>query len=347
MKTTLLTRVEDYGQVICGFCAEGIRKDADLSLALCAGTRFYRPPFLRITREEGKITALTEPFPYDTDFVFTADGCAVTRESADEVRCDVVDRFSDCRTKDLRYRLYRPEKTGPAPLIVFLHGGGECGTDNTKQLIGAFGAAHLAELFPDVCVMAPQTPVDERKKRDEADGARSYAEARMYGWTPEYMRRLGCEIRSLIEREMADPGRIYVTGAGRGGGGCFIALAENPDLFAAAVPVSPRITPEVTDACGKVWDRPIWITAPYVDEVPVRNKYLVEAFLQMKEKGGRDLHLTLYGPEELARYGIGTREGETLEEKLKENHRAWILTYHNEGGVLDWMLSRKREERSG
>ena len=46
----------------------------------------------------------------------------------------------------------------PRPLVLFLHGGGECGEDNLIQLTGTLGALRLAEKWPEMYVMAPQAP---------------------------------------------------------------------------------------------------------------------------------------------------------------------------------------------
>ena len=52
---------------------------------------------------------------------------------------------------------------------------------------------------------------------------------------------------------------------------------------------------------------------------------------------------TMYLPEELEKYGIGSTEGINDKELDAENHNSWILTLHNENGILDWMISHVKE----
>jgi hypothetical protein len=52
---------------------------------------------------------------------------------------------------------------------------------------------------------------------------------------------------------------------------------------------------------------------------------------------------TIYLPEELEEYGIGNTQGINDKELDAENHNSWILTLHNEKGILDWMISHVKE----
>ena len=82
----------------------------------------------------------------------------LSNEDVTRVRTAWADRFEAQVHGAVLLRLYRPTAAGPRPLILFLHGGGEAGDDNWAQLVGTFGAAHLARTYPDFFVMAPQAP---------------------------------------------------------------------------------------------------------------------------------------------------------------------------------------------
>jgi predicted peptidase len=122
------------------------------------------------------------------------------------------------------------------PLVIFLHGSGERGTDNEAQL--KWGAMHFADpqtmmIYP-AYVIAPQCPPDEQwaNFRRDKDGEMPVQSA------PTTPMRLVIElIREMKATLPIDSNRIYITGLSMGAFGTFDALARYPDLFAAAVPV--------------------------------------------------------------------------------------------------------------
>lgn len=260
------------------------------------------------------------------------------------VNMEWAEKFNAYDNGQIHYRLYEPEGSKPAPLVFYLHGGGESGDDNLKQITINVGPARIAELYPDTLVFAPQTPVDERKFGDEANGKPSFENMKMYGWTREFITKCVDVIKELIAAGKADPKRIYVTGAARGGGGALLAIGMYPELFAAAAPICPRIVPETLQLFRGMKNTKLWISIPYADESLFRLKYIVDTVLELKNAGNSNVHLTIYSPEELKKYNIGADETKPLTEILKENHHAWVLTYNNEYGILDWLMSQKKED---
>ena len=120
------------------------------------------------------------------------------------------------------YRLYSPESASaeqPLPLILFLHGSFERGTDNQKHV-----QAHIQPLI-DSCLgseypaflVAPQ----------------SYA-----FWDPIVLRQL---VEVLTQELPIDAQRIYVTGISVGGRGTWDAAFRGLDLFSAGIPLSARL----------------------------------------------------------------------------------------------------------
>lgn len=139
----------------------------------------------------------------------------------------------------VRYRLSSPEKIeeGKAyPVILFLHGLGERGTDNEAQL--KHGARAIVEtttrLGQPVFVIAPQCPPD--RWWSPVDG-------------PPYVRLTAADqpnpategVLALIEdfsqKNPADPKRLYVTGLSMGGFATWDILGRSPEKIAAAMPV--------------------------------------------------------------------------------------------------------------
>jgi predicted peptidase len=106
------------------------------------------------------------------------------------------------------------------PLIVFLHGDWQDGTDNESQLAGyGNGSLELVDRAIEgnipLVYIAPQT-------------TNSY-------WPPA---RVAAVIRDALARFPIDPRRIYLTGISDGGGGVWDALKTWPQCFAAGVPMS-------------------------------------------------------------------------------------------------------------
>lgn len=127
------------------------------------------------------------------------------------------------------------------PLILFLHGSGERGSDNEAQLNnGANGAMQLVGdtqlALQPVFMVAPQCPTD--------------------GWWS------GATLASaigLVDQIAADfhidPDRVYVTGLSMGGMGTWSAVTSQPGRFAAAVPMSGNGS---TASVASVASLPFW-----------------------------------------------------------------------------------------
>ena len=106
------------------------------------------------------------------------------------------------------------------PLIVFLHGDWQDGSDNASQLAGyGNGSLKLVDAaFQDnipLVYIAPQTTYPY--------------------WPPA---RVATVVRDALQRFPIDPRRIYLTGISDGGTGVWDALKTWPACFAAAVPMS-------------------------------------------------------------------------------------------------------------
>jgi predicted peptidase len=142
--------------------------------------------------------------------------------------------------KTLPYRLLRPDGVEAGkkyPLVLVLHGAGERGTDNAKQLIhvwekgtGPLGRPEFkaAKAF----ALLPQCP-DGRQWVNVPWGKGSYT-------SPEISEPLDLALKltdAAIKEHPIDPDRVYVMGLSMGGYGTFDAVQRRPELFAAAVPV--------------------------------------------------------------------------------------------------------------
>ena len=124
------------------------------------------------------------------------------------------------------------------PLIVFLHGDWQDGTDNESQLAGrGNGSYELVDAAREggipLVYVAPQTT-----------GAY---------WPPA---RVAAVVRDALQRWPVDPRRIYLTGISDGATGVWDALKAWPRCFAAGVPMSGMT--ELT-GLATIRDVPEWI----------------------------------------------------------------------------------------
>jgi predicted peptidase len=158
----------------------------------------------------------------------------------------------------LQYRLLFPDadRLRKYPLVIFLHGSGERGSDNDAQL--KWGVMNFATdqnmLAHPAIVIAPQCP-----ERQQWSNLMSDIERKK--WTlnaePSKSMHLLIDLIHQLETTMPiDTNRIYITGLSMGGYGTFDALERYPHLFAAAVPVCGAGD---TSRASSIAHIPMWI----------------------------------------------------------------------------------------
>ena len=162
------------------------------------------------------------------------------------------------QSKDtLRYRELLPknyDETAKYPLVLFLHGSGERGSDNRSQMThGAnmFTNPVNREKYPAI-VLFPQCPNGKFWSFDKIP----------VDWNFEDL--LNTEIatplrgvKELLDKYIAtgnvDVKRIYIIGLSMGGMGTFDMICRYPDIFAAAIPIcGGAYTEHLKETIGKV-----------------------------------------------------------------------------------------------
>ncbi len=174
-------------------------------------------------------------------------------------------------TVELDYLMYLPQKYADNqdkwPLVLFLHGGGETGTDLEKVKIhGPPKLIAAGKEFPCI-VVAPQT--------------------RRFGWDPTTLHAL---LDDVEKQYRVDTSRIYVTGMSMGGMGTWALAASKPERFAAIVPICGAGSP--TDA-KKLKDLPIRIYQGAKDRV-VRPETAEAMFKALTEAKATDVEMKIY-----------------------------------------------------
>ena len=145
----------------------------------------------------------------------------------------------------LLYRVLYPVNYDPGkkyPLMLVLHGAGERGNDNEKQLTHG-GKLFLADSnrskYPAI-ILFPQCPENSYWSSVKIDRSTQpltisfdYASSQI---TPPLRSALELT-KTFINEGKADKKRIYITGLSMGGMGTFEAVYREPKLFAAAAPI--------------------------------------------------------------------------------------------------------------
>ncbi|MBE0642270.1 MAG: prolyl oligopeptidase family serine peptidase [Bacteroidales bacterium] len=183
------------------------------------------------------------------------------------------------------YRLFVPETVDTArlPLVVFLHGSGERGSDNVRHLVNGvmnFVSPAVQAEFPSI-VLVPQCP--EGKRWVEADWkVRYFTRPERISPSLEQVIEL---IQYIIEKELVDTQRIYITGLSMGGIGTWDLIARFPSMFAAAVPVCGGGD---TTTANLLKDMPIWAFHGAKDDVilPQLSRSMVTALQRIGASPG-------------------------------------------------------------
>ena len=145
------------------------------------------------------------------------------------------------------YRLFRPTGLAAgqkAPLILFLHGIGDRGTDNIKQLEWMGGLVKNTRSGAYAAyVLAPQI-----------DTHSWFANPADKPETPAMELTIQA-LKQVIASEDVDTSRVYVTGTSMGGMGAWDIMYREPTLFAAGVPMSGGGD---TRTASTIKDIPVW-----------------------------------------------------------------------------------------
>ena len=227
--------------------------------------------------------------------------------------------------RDLQYRILFPENYDAGkkyPLVLFLHGAGERGGDNEKQLThGAklFLADSNRKKFPAI-VIFPQCPTDSswgslKVDRTKTPYSFSFDYTMPQTWAMQAVINM---VKQVATTEKVDKKRIYISGLSMGGFGTFEAVYQYPTLFAAALPICGGGDTAHYDK--RVKDIPYWVFHGDADAV-------------VNVENSRAM----------------VRKLEALKVKVKYteypgvNHNSWDNAFA-EPTYLNWMFAQKRKK---
>jgi poly(3-hydroxybutyrate) depolymerase len=206
------------------------------------------------------------------------------------------------------------------PLVIFLHGAGERGNNNTSQLgSNANGAmVFVAKANPNnqlnyPCIfLAPQCGGAELTEGD---------------WhMPAPAQQIGALVRGFIKNYRVDPDRVYVTGLSAGGNGAWLSIDLFPELFAASIPICGWIDDWGVDPFRRMVGQKvnIWAFCNDVDNTVGTDNTETPVVMHWAQKGR-----AMY-----TRYTF-------------TSHDAWSATYnHNNTKLVPWLMAQQRGQWS-
>ena len=229
-------------------------------------------------------------------------------------------------TIDLTYAHYSPAEDGGAhPLIVWLHGGGEGGTDATIPLAAnkatVFASEDVQAYFDGAYILVPQAPtrwMDTGLPTDRRMGIESIFTRAVQDLVENY----------VAENPAIDTNRIYLGGLSNGGYLTIRLILDNPDYYAAAIAVAePFVSDAASDAqLLKIVDLPIWFVTAATDQTVSADQYPLKLYNRLLQLGAPNTYMSFL-PRVLDESGLYMdEEGAPYE---YNGHWSWIYVYNN------------------
>ncbi len=194
----------------------------------------------------------------------------------------------------MSYAAYEPaSSSAKSPLIIWLHGGGEGGTDPTIPLLGNRAANYASEeiqtLFGGAYVLSPQCP---GAWMHNAEGVTQHGEGE-----DAYNQGLMALIKDYVKNHpKVDPKRIYVGGCSNGGYMALKLILLYPDYFAAGyISALAYQSQYITDTqIQSIKNVPIWFVHSKDDNTTKPDLTVVPVYNRLKTAGAKNLHFTYY-----------------------------------------------------
>ncbi len=250
-------------------------------------------------------------------------------------------KFTASDGQEYCYAEFVPEGNADT-LVIWLHGGGECGSDPQITILAnkvtALGSEEFQSCFNGgAYVLAPQAPAGHHwcngSEGEVIEGVETYGNG-----TSMFRDSLFELIDSYVRNNSAiNPEKILIGGCSAGGYMTMAQIFEHPDYFAAAFPISEAyystyVTDEMINA---VKDVPIWFTNAKNDSInpDLATNPLIERIVKA---GNTDVHHSEF---EDVHDTSGLYKNEDGSAYQYNGHWSWIYFDNNEcteGDLNEW-----------
>lgn len=269
--------------------------------------------------------------------------------------CPALDGFTFKKITDgnitLSCAYFEPRGAGRKPLVIWLHGAGEGGTDPTVPLMAnraaGFASAETQRIFGgNAYVLVPQTPrvwMTTGGVPYDISDTTERTKSSMYTGT----------VKRIIDMFIAghpdiDTDRIYIGGASNGGYMTVNMLLNYPGFFAAAFPVCEAYPDSwISDKqIAQLSKEHIWFTAAATDTVVPPESYMISTVKRLRAAGAGDIHESCFGKVVDTSGRYRNPDGSPYE---YQGHWSWIYMLNNECrddgvDILHWLAGRKKQQ---
>lgn len=256
----------------------------------------------------------------------------------------------------LSYVYYEPPaaKDSSHPLIIWLHGAGEGGSEPLITVIGNkvvnLLSPEIQRLFGGAYLLAPQSPT---YWMDDGGGEISLSGSSIYVDALD-----GLISRFLTEHPAVDRNRIYIGGCSNGGFMTMKMILHTPERYAAAFPVCEAL-PDAVISDGEIQSiarLPIWFTHSRTDTVVAPEEFVIPTYRRLVDAGNENAHFTFWDKVEDATGLYKAQDGSPFEYM---GHWSWIPMLNNECRldydrrpvtlcgkpvtILEWLAGQRKE----
>lgn len=255
--------------------------------------------------------------------------------------------------KSLTFADFKPKNSSEkTPLLIWLHGGGEGGTDPSVALMGNkatnYASPEIQKYFGGAYVLVPQTPgawmQDKDGKMQSGNGEDAYNVGLM------------ALIKNYVNTHPdIDKKRIYVGGCSNGGYMSLKLLLKEPGYFAAGyISALAYQSQYITDSqINSIKNIPIWFIHSKDDRTTDPVKTVVPVYERLKKAGAKNVHFSYYDhvTDLTGMYG-----GENFH---FNGHWSWIYSHANQSHtefdgsevllngkpttLMEWMAAQKKK----
>jgi len=265
---------------------------------------------------------------------------------------DLSGKYIHQKKQKLSFAAFQPQnKKGKSPLIIWLHGGGEGGTDPTIPLIANraanYAAPEIQVIFGGAYVLVPQSPTFWMQN---ASGEYTTGKE-----NDIYNESLMALIQDYVDAHPGiDKDRIYVGGCSNGGYMSLKLILEYPDYFAAgyisALAYQAKYIKD--EQIQRIKNVPIWFIHSKDDPVTVADETVVPLYHRLVAAGSTNVHFSFYD-HVVDLTGVFGGTGFHY-----SGHWSWIYSHTNHArlgfdgkpvivdgkavNVMDWMAAQSR-----
>lgn len=220
------------------------------------------------------------------------------------------------------YRILWPhnyDSTKQYPFILFLHGAGERGKDNERQLIhggSLFLDEYTRQQYPAI-VAFPQCPTDSYWSNVDIT---TEGDTKVFNFKPDGEPTKAMALAMGLTKQLLESGsikkdQVYVMGLSMGGMGTFEIVRRMPATFAAALPICGGADTSTARQMRKTaW----WVFHGAKDDVvpPHFSNDMVNEFYRVY---GMEVRYTVYD---------------------ESKHDSWNMVF-KEPGLMDWIFKQR------